>query len=136
MLARWRHTTATHKSPTNNTVMGRSATKNAAATGAITAPVRDPTDTMPRVSNMAMAKPVIAGDNRATRELLCHGKNAYLVPMADARALAAAINELRRNDSLRETIARGGHELFLSTSATDKTAHALAACVEGASRPE
>ena len=59
-----------------------------------------------------MGKPIIAGDNPAVRELFTHRENAYMCKMADARALAEAILELKNNKSLREKIAKQGLETF------------------------
>ena len=62
---------------------------------------------------LAMAKPTIAGDNPANRELLTDGRDALLVRMGDARAIADAVLRLRDDVALRESIARNGYECFL-----------------------
>jgi glycosyltransferase involved in cell wall biosynthesis len=61
---------------------------------------------------LAMAKPTIAGDNLANRELLADGRDALLVRMGDARAIADAVLRLRDDEALRESIARNGYERF------------------------
>jgi glycosyltransferase involved in cell wall biosynthesis len=61
---------------------------------------------------LAMARPVIASDTPGSRELVTHGQSAYLVPLADPEALAAAIASLQDDPVLRESIARGGYECY------------------------
>ena len=58
---------------------------------------------------LSMARPVIATDTPGNRELMEHERSAYLVPLADPEALAAAISVIRDNADLRETLAAGGH---------------------------
>ena len=62
---------------------------------------------------LAMRRPVIVGDNPATRELLTDKENALMVEMANAEALADGIIELRENEELREKIAEGGYKIFI-----------------------
>jgi glycosyltransferase involved in cell wall biosynthesis len=62
---------------------------------------------------LAMQKPVIVGDCLGNRELLTDRKDALLVTMADAGALARAILELRADACLREQIAFEGYRTFL-----------------------
>ncbi|GAG73252.1 unnamed protein product [marine sediment metagenome] len=61
---------------------------------------------------IAMKKPVIVGNNPANRELFENRKNALMVEMADADALADAILELKENEELRERIAEEGYKTF------------------------
>ncbi len=61
---------------------------------------------------LAMARPVIAGDTPGNRELLTHGRDAYLIPAADPEALAAAVARLQDDIVLREALATGGHERY------------------------
>lgn len=61
---------------------------------------------------LAMARPVIATDTPGNRELLAHGENAYLVPLADAEALANAIAYLQDKVAHREAIAAGGYQSY------------------------
>lgn len=71
---------------------------------------------------IAMKKPVIIGDNPANKELFEHRKNAMLVEMANADALADAILELKKNDGIREQIAESGYKIFIDQC----TPHAIA----------
>jgi glycosyltransferase involved in cell wall biosynthesis len=59
---------------------------------------------------LAMARPVIAADTPGNRELLSHKQSAYLVPSANAEALATAIASLQDDAAQREAIATGGYE--------------------------
>ena len=61
---------------------------------------------------LAMKKPIIVGDNPAVRELFIHREDVYMCKMADEKALAGAILELRDNKVLREKIAERGFETF------------------------
>jgi glycosyltransferase involved in cell wall biosynthesis len=61
---------------------------------------------------LAMRKPTIVADNPATREILVHGKHAWLIPMGDASALATAIKILADDTGTRRNIECGGYELF------------------------
>ncbi|MBN1636138.1 MAG: glycosyltransferase family 4 protein [Deltaproteobacteria bacterium] len=51
---------------------------------------------------MAMGKPVIAADSEDCRSPVENGKNGYLVPIKNARALADAIEELMLDDGKRD----------------------------------
>lgn len=62
---------------------------------------------------LAMRKATIVGDNPANRELLTHGKDALMVKMADAEALARAILELKQDEVLRTRIAEEGYRTFM-----------------------
>lgn len=71
---------------------------------------------------IAMKKPVIIGDNPANKELFEHRKNAMLVEMANADALAGAILELREDAGMREQIAESVYKIFIDQC----TPHAIA----------
>lgn len=58
---------------------------------------------------MATGKPIITSDTPATHELLRHRYDAYLVPRGDPHALAAAIEKLADDESLRLSL--GAHAL-------------------------
>ena len=58
------------------------------------------------------ARPVITADTPAIRELLTHKKDVYLCKAADAGSLADAIQVLKNDKILRNTIARNGHTTF------------------------
>jgi glycosyltransferase involved in cell wall biosynthesis len=79
---------------------------------------------------LAMAKPVIAGDNQANREALVHGRHAWLCPMASGQALAEAIHTLRHDGALREAISRGGRCLFEERFSLDVQAAQLREIIE------
>ncbi len=51
---------------------------------------------------MAMGKAVIAADSEDCRNPVEHGKNGYLVPIKDSKALAQAIESLMLDDEKRE----------------------------------
>jgi glycosyltransferase involved in cell wall biosynthesis len=61
---------------------------------------------------LAMARPVIAADTPGNREQLTHNQSAYLVPIADPEALAAAIVSLEDDAAQREAIAIGGYKCY------------------------
>lgn len=69
---------------------------------------------------IAMKKPVITGDSPAIREFFEHKKHVYLVPMADAEALAEGILELKENEDLREKIAENGYKIFQERFTSEK----------------
>lgn len=56
---------------------------------------------------LAMGKPVITADLPTTREVVEHGRNAWLVECANPGAFAAAINHLLADPSLRARLAAG-----------------------------
>jgi glycosyltransferase involved in cell wall biosynthesis len=62
---------------------------------------------------LATARPVVATDTPGNRELLTHRQNAYLVPLADAGALARAIVSLQDDVVLRKALASAGHERYV-----------------------
>lgn len=61
---------------------------------------------------LAMRMPVITGDTPAIREFFEHGRHLFLVPMADPKALAEGILELKGDRVLRSRLAEGGYEVF------------------------
>jgi glycosyltransferase involved in cell wall biosynthesis len=62
---------------------------------------------------LSMARPLIASDTPGNRELLNHEQSAYLVPLADPEALAAAIAVIQDDAALRQTLAAGGRARYL-----------------------
>lgn len=62
---------------------------------------------------LSMSRPVIAADTPGNRELIKHEQSAYLVPLADPEALAAAISVIQDNVALRKTLAAGGHARYM-----------------------
>jgi N,N'-diacetylbacillosaminyl-diphospho-undecaprenol alpha-1,3-N-acetylgalactosaminyltransferase len=55
---------------------------------------------------MAMEKPIVTTDSIGCREVVEHGRNGFLVPTKNERPLAAAIETLLRDASLRESFGR------------------------------
>jgi N,N'-diacetylbacillosaminyl-diphospho-undecaprenol alpha-1,3-N-acetylgalactosaminyltransferase len=55
---------------------------------------------------MAMEKPIVTTDSIGCREVVEHGRNGFLVPARNERLLAAAIETLLRDGSLRERFGR------------------------------
>jgi glycosyltransferase involved in cell wall biosynthesis len=53
-----------------------------------------------------LARPIVASDSAAIREILTDGRTARLVPPGDPEALAAALAELRANPVLARTLSR------------------------------
>lgn len=80
---------------------------------------------------IAMKKPVIVGDCPGNRELFTNRENALFVKMADADALAAAILELKDNESLRTKIAEEGYKTFIEKCNTDAIGRELKRVIEG-----
>ena len=62
------------------------------------------------VESMAAGTPVVASDLPAMRELVSHGMDGWLVPPGSPRALAAAIDRLTTDESLRRHLAQGAGE--------------------------
>lgn len=62
---------------------------------------------------LAMARPLIAADTPANRELLSHEETAYLCPSADPEALASGILNLHQDVALRDQLAARGRALYL-----------------------
>jgi glycosyltransferase involved in cell wall biosynthesis len=65
---------------------------------------------------MAMGKPIITGDTPAAGSLLTHRHHAFLVPVADAKAIADAVVELMENRPLRERLSQNGRQIFLAVA--------------------
>ena len=61
---------------------------------------------------LAMARPLVAGDTPANRDLLVHSQHAYLCPPCAPAALAEAILTLHRNPGLRDRLAVNGRTLY------------------------
>jgi N,N'-diacetylbacillosaminyl-diphospho-undecaprenol alpha-1,3-N-acetylgalactosaminyltransferase len=53
---------------------------------------------------MAMERPVVTTDSIGCREVVDHGANGFMVPVRDVRHLAAAIDLLLQNASLRQVM--------------------------------
>ena len=53
---------------------------------------------------MAMGKPVITTNSEDCRGAIEDGKNGFLVPIQDSRALASAVDQIMSDDHLRERL--------------------------------
>lgn len=62
------------------------------------------------LESMAAGTPVVATDIAGTREIIHRGQNGWLVPPADAAALAQAIREALENEATRERFAGRARE--------------------------
>ena len=81
---------------------------------------------------LAMARPTVVADNEATKEILAHGEQAWLVPMGDAEALASAVEVLAEDAALRAHLAAGGRQLFEERLSTACLAEQVATVIEEA----
>ena len=61
---------------------------------------------MAALEAMTVWLPVIAADNRGTREYMRQGVNGYICGWKDEKGFAVAINRLYRDPLLRETMGR------------------------------
>lgn len=59
--------------------------------------------------SMAVGRPVISGDGPAVRRILNHREDIFLVDRLDPSSIAAGIDELKSDSSLREGIAGAGY---------------------------
>ncbi len=67
---------------------------------------------------LAMGKPVISGDSPGARELLTHGRDAWLCERGSAEAIAEAILKLKGDRELCRRIGQEGRRLFLKRCST------------------
>lgn len=61
---------------------------------------------------LAMARPAVAGDTEANRELVTHGRSIWLTPLGEAEALATSIVKLSEDPALRELLGQGGYTCY------------------------
>ncbi|MPY87141.1 MAG: glycosyltransferase [Luteitalea sp.] len=80
---------------------------------------------------MAAGGAIVTGDTRPTREVLTHGHDAWLCPVADGRALARAIRTLRDDPGLRLRLARNAVETFQAVATPRRVAAELISVFEG-----
>ncbi|MDR7148316.1 glycosyltransferase involved in cell wall biosynthesis [Hydrogenophaga palleronii] len=66
------------------------------------------------IETIGMAKPLITRLNQPVQELFTHRESALLIEPGNPQALADAILELQANPTLRESISRKAHEIFLA----------------------
>jgi glycosyltransferase involved in cell wall biosynthesis len=55
-------------------------------------------------------KPLVTTAFRGAREITQHGVNNWMVPCDDGKALALGVETVLRDDALRSSLAKGGHE--------------------------
>ncbi len=65
------------------------------------------------VEAIAMARPLITGDNSSMREIFKDKENCLFCQMKDEKDLTAKILELKNNPKLREKIAKNGYQIYL-----------------------
>jgi glycosyltransferase involved in cell wall biosynthesis len=66
------------------------------------------------IDSMALKKPLITGDSLAAREIFEDYQNCRLVPMANPKAIADAILELKNDSKLKTEIAKNAYADFTS----------------------
>ena len=81
---------------------------------------------------LALGRPVITRDSPAIRELLVDGESALLCPAGDGQALAASLELLRTDTSLRERIGRNGYARYAETASGEAIGRDLVDQIEGA----
>lgn len=69
---------------------------------------------------MAMGKALIAGDNPANREILTHGKDAWMCEMSNPDELAKAILLLINSPDLRHQLGQTARSTYLNTVSNQK----------------
>ena len=70
----------------------------------------------------ACGKPLIATDVPGCRDIVTHGVNGLLIPPRDSAALAAAIDSLLRDASLRAAMGIAGREKVIGAFSVEKIA--------------
>jgi glycosyltransferase involved in cell wall biosynthesis len=60
---------------------------------------------------LAAGLPVVASDLDVLRGFLTDGESALLTPVGDGAALAAALERAAREETLRDRLRAGGHEV-------------------------
>lgn len=70
------------------------------------------------LEGMAMSKPIVTCDSVGCREVVEHGRNGFLIPVRDSHALAARLDELMRDERLREAFGR--ESLAMATELFDE----------------
>jgi glycosyltransferase involved in cell wall biosynthesis len=83
----------------------------------------------------AMAKPVIAADVPGCREVVLHDVTGLLVPVRDAKALAAAIQLLLGDSDARERMGKAGRERALRLFSDERVVAETLAIYEELLRP-
>lgn len=79
---------------------------------------------------LAMARPLVAADSPANRDLLTHGVTACLCPPANPEALAEVILQLQRDPSRRAHLAGAGRVLYQEQCSEQVITRKLAHLIE------
>ena len=74
---------------------------------------------------LAHGMPIVTTEPQAPQPWLEHGENVWLVPPADAEALAAGCRRVAEDAALRERLARGARELHTHFSWPEIAARTL-----------
>ncbi|RLG13200.1 MAG: hypothetical protein DRN71_05325 [Candidatus Nanohalarchaeota archaeon] len=74
---------------------------------------------------LAMQKPLITADTKATRKCLKNKQNAILCKTGNAQEIAQSILLLKNNPKLKEKIAKNGYKLFKNNFTTKKIGYTL-----------
>jgi glycosyltransferase involved in cell wall biosynthesis len=86
---------------------------------------------------MALGRPVIGAATGGMPEVICNGETGLIVPVANAEALAGAIQRLLNNPELAIGLGERGRDSVLACFTVERMADGLAAafvCCSGASR--
>ena len=78
------------------------------------------------LESMAMRRALVVSDSAGSREVLTNGVTGLMFPIGDVGALAAALAQLLEDASLREALARRGHERAVRTFDAQASASRLA----------
>jgi glycosyltransferase involved in cell wall biosynthesis len=81
---------------------------------------------------VAMGKAMITERSPATEDWFVHGEDIYLVPPEDPQALETAIETLKRNPELRETLERGARETHEEAFSVERIGEILADAISTA----
>lgn len=79
---------------------------------------------------LAMQKPLITGDTKAARKYLKNKENSILCKTGSAEAIAESILLLKKNQKLKEKIAKNGYRLFKDNFTTKKIGEELKKIIE------
>jgi glycosyltransferase involved in cell wall biosynthesis len=87
------------------------------------------------VEALALETPIVASDVPALREVLDDGRLGWLVPVDDPRALADAVDAVRRNLGEARARSKRGRSAFRELYTLDRATDAMAAWFTDATRP-
>jgi glycosyltransferase involved in cell wall biosynthesis len=78
---------------------------------------------------LAVQRPILTADTPAARQILTHGRNAWLCAAGSGEAIADAIMELKSRPDRLRSIARNGYDLFVQRFSLDALTRDFAAIV-------